>query len=78
MQAAHGVMEPIESIPFSVKDNVDHPISWYAASKKSNELIAHSYSNLFNLPTTWFTIFYSFMAHGEDQIKLFLNLQKLF
>ncbi|MDC0239220.1 NAD-dependent epimerase [Candidatus Thioglobus sp.] len=47
-------------IPFSVHDNVDHPISLYAASKKSNELMAHTYSHLFNLPTTglrFFTVY---------------------
>ena len=40
------------SMPFSVHDNVDHPLSLYAASKKSNELIAHTYSHLYGLPTT--------------------------
>ena len=47
-------------IPFSVHDNVDHPISLYAASKKSNELLAHAYSHLYNLPTTglrFFTVY---------------------
>jgi len=46
--------------PFSTHDNVDHPISLYAASKKANELIAHSYSHLFNIPTTglrFFTVY---------------------
>ena len=41
-----------EKMPFSVHDNVDHPLSLYAATKKSNELMAHSYSHLFNLPTS--------------------------
>lgn len=47
-------------IPFSVKDNVDHPVSLYAASKKANELMAHSYSHLYGLPTTglrYFTVY---------------------
>ena len=47
-------------VPFSVKDNVDHPVSLYAASKKANELMAHSYSHLFGLPTTglrFFTVY---------------------
>lgn len=47
-------------MPFSVTDNVDHPISLYAASKKANELMAHSYSHLFDLPTTglrYFTVY---------------------
>jgi UDP-glucuronate 4-epimerase len=46
--------------PFSVDDNVDHPVSLYAASKKANELMAHSYSHLYNLPTTglrFFTVY---------------------
>ena len=41
-----------ETMPFSVHDNVDHPLSLYAASKKANELMAHTYSHLYNLPTT--------------------------
>lgn len=48
------------SMPFSVHDNVDHPVSLYAASKKSNELMAHTYSHLFGLPTTglrFFTVY---------------------
>lgn len=47
-------------MPFSVQDNVDHPVSLYAASKKANELMAHSYSHLFGLPTTglrYFTVY---------------------
>ena len=39
-------------LPFSVQDNVDHPVSLYAASKKANELMAHAYSHLFGLPAT--------------------------
>ena len=41
-----------ESLPFRVEDSVDHPVSLYAASKKANELMAHTYSHLFGLPTT--------------------------
>jgi UDP-glucuronate 4-epimerase len=47
-------------MPFSVTDNVDHPVSLYAATKKANELMAHSYSHLYNLPTTglrYFTVY---------------------
>jgi UDP-glucuronate 4-epimerase len=47
-------------VPFSVHDNVDHPVSLYAASKKANELMAHSYSHLYNLPSTglrFFTVY---------------------
>ena len=43
--------------PFSVHDNVDHPVSLYAASKKANELMAHTYSHLYNLPTTGLRFF---------------------
>jgi len=49
-----------ETVPFSVHDNVDHPVSLYAASKKANELMAHSYSHLYGLPTTglrFFTVY---------------------
>lgn len=49
-----------EKMPFSEKDNVDHPVSLYAASKKANELMAHTYSHLYNLPTTglrFFTVY---------------------
>ena len=49
-----------ETMPFSVHDNVDHPVSLYAASKKSNELMAHTYSHLYGLPTTglrFFTVY---------------------
>jgi UDP-glucuronate 4-epimerase len=49
-----------ESMPFSVQDNVDHPVSLYAASKKSNEAMAHAYAHLFGLPTTglrFFTVY---------------------
>ena len=47
-------------VPYSVKDNVDHPVSLYAATKKANELMAHSYSHLYGLPTTglrYFTVY---------------------
>src|SRR5690606_8199416 len=49
-----------ENQPFSTKDNVDHPISLYAASKKANELMAHTYSHLYKIPTTglrFFTVY---------------------
>ncbi|WP_339340179.1 NAD-dependent epimerase [uncultured Oceanicoccus sp.] len=49
-----------ETLPFSVHDNVDHPVSLYAATKKSNELMAHTYSHLYGLPTTglrFFTVY---------------------
>ena len=44
-------------LPFKEKDSVDHPLQLYAVSKRSNELMAHSYSSLYNLPTTGLRIF---------------------
>lgn len=59
-------------LPFSVHDNVDHPISLYAASKKSNELMAHTYSSLFNLPTTGLRFFTVYGPFGRPDMALFL------
>lgn len=59
-------------MPFSVHDNVDHPLSLYAASKKSNELMAHTYSNLFNLPTTGLRFFTVYGPFGRPDMALFL------
>lgn len=61
-----------ESMPFSVHDNVDHPISLYAASKKSNELMAHTYSYLFQLPTTGLRFFTVYGPWGRPDMALFL------
>lgn len=61
-----------ESIPFSEKDNVDHPISLYAASKKSNELMAHTYSHLFGLPTTGLRFFTVYGPWGRPDMALFI------
>lgn len=76
------------NIPFSTKDPVDHPVSLYAATKKSNELMAHTYSHLYNIPTTglrFFTVYgpwgrpdmayYSFTKNiiEENTIKVFNN-----
>ncbi len=61
-----------ESMPFSVHDNVDHPISLYAASKKSNELMAHTYSHLYNLPTTGLRFFTVYGPWGRPDMALFL------
>ena len=54
------------SLPFSEKHSVDHPISIYAASKKANELVAHTYSHLYNLPTTGLR-FLPFTDRGETR-----------
>ena len=61
-----------ENFPFSVKDNVDNPISLYAASKKSNELIAHTYSHLFNLKTTGLRFFTVYGPWGRPDMALFI------
>lgn len=59
-------------MPFSVHDNVDHPLSMYAATKKANELMAHSYSSLFNLPTTGLRFFTVYGPYGRPDMALFL------
>lgn len=59
------------SQPFSTKDNVDHPLSIYAATKKSNELIAHSYSYLHNLPTVGLRFFTVYGPWGRPDMALF-------
>lgn len=59
-------------LPFSVHDNVDHPISLYAASKKANELMAHTYSHLFQLPTTGLRFFTVYGPWGRPDMALFL------
>lgn len=61
-----------ETRPFSVQHNVDHPISLYAASKKSNELMAHTYSHLFELPTTGLRFFTVYGPWGRPDMALFL------
>ncbi len=57
--------------PYSVKNNVDHPISLYAASKKSNELMAHTYSHLFNIPTTGLRFFTVYGPWGRPDMAYF-------
>ena len=61
-----------KKMPFSVHDNVDHPISLYAASKKSNELMAHTYASLFGLPTTGLRFFTVYGPYGRPDMALFL------
>jgi UDP-glucuronate 4-epimerase len=61
-----------KNMPFSVHHNVDHPISLYAASKKSNELMAHTYSALFNLPTTGLRFFTVYGPYGRPDMALFI------
>ena len=59
-------------MPFSVHHNVDHPVSLYAATKKSNELMAHTYSNLYNIPTTGLRFFTVYGPWGRPDMALFL------
>lgn len=59
-------------VPFSVHDTVDHPVSLYAASKKANELMAHTYSHLFKLPTTGLRFFTVYGPWGRPDMALFL------
>jgi UDP-glucuronate 4-epimerase len=59
-------------LPFSVHHNVDHPLSLYAASKKSNELMAHTYSSLYNLPTTGLRFFTAYGPYGRPDMALFI------
>ena len=59
-------------MPFSETDGVDHPVSLYAASKRSNELMAHSYSHLYNLPTTGLRFFTVYGPWGRPDMALFL------
>lgn len=58
-------------IPFSVKDNVDHPVSLYAATKKANELMAHTYSHLYQIPTTGLRFFTVYGPWGRPDMALF-------
>lgn len=58
-------------LPFSVNDSVDHPVSFYAATKKSNELMAHTYSHLFNIPSTGLRFFTVYGPFGRPDMALF-------
>lgn len=60
------------TMPFSIHHNVDHPLSLYAASKKANELMAHTYSNLYNLPTTGLRFFTVYGPWGRPDMALFM------
>ena len=61
-----------EAMPFSVSDNVDHPVSLYAATKKSNELMAHTYSHLYRIPTTGLRFFTVYGPWGRPDMALFM------
>lgn len=60
-----------ETLPFRVEDSVDHPVSLYAATKKANELMAHTYSHLFGLPTTGLRFFTVYGPWGRPDMALF-------
>jgi UDP-glucuronate 4-epimerase len=64
-------------MPFSVHDNVDHPVSLYAASKKANELMAHTYSHLYKLPTTGLRFFTVYGPWGRPDMSLFKFTQNI-
>ncbi|MCR9014054.1 NAD-dependent epimerase [Aquiflexum gelatinilyticum] len=64
-------------MPFSTSDNIDHPVSLYAATKKSNELMAHTYSHLFNIPTTGLRFFTVYGPWGRPDMALFLFIQAI-
>lgn len=66
-----------EKQPFSVEDSVDNPISLYAATKKSNELIAHSYSHLFDLPTIGLRFFTVYGPWGRPDMAMFIFADKI-
>src|SRR3954463_3769704 len=59
-------------LPFSVQDNVDHPVSLYAASKKANELMAHAYSHLYRIPVTGLRFFTVYGPWGRPDMAIFL------
>ncbi len=61
-----------KKMPFSTHDNVDHPLSLYAATKKANELMAHTYSSLYKLPTTGLRFFTVYGPYGRPDMALFL------
>jgi UDP-glucuronate 4-epimerase len=61
-----------EQMPFNTNDNVDHPVSLYAASKKSNELMAHTYSHLYDIPTTGLRFFTVYGPWGRPDMAIFL------
>ena len=61
-----------EAMPFSIHQNVDHPLALYGATKKANELMAHTYSNLYGLPTTGLRFFTVYGPYGRPDMALFL------
>ena len=66
-----------EKTPFSTADSVDHPVSLYAATKKSNELMAHSYSHLYGIPTTGLRFFTVYGPYGRPDMAPFIFTKKI-
>jgi nucleoside-diphosphate-sugar epimerase len=66
-----------KKVPFSTDDRVDHPVSLYAATKKSNELLAHSYSKLYNIPSTGLRFFTVYGPAGRPDMFYYSATQKL-
>jgi len=66
-----------KKMPFSVQNNVDHPVSLYAATKKANELMAHSYSSLYNIPTTGLRFFTVYGPMGRPDMAYFSFTKKI-
>jgi UDP-glucuronate 4-epimerase len=64
-------------VPFSTEDTVDHPVSLYAATKKSNELMAHSYSHLYNIPTTGLRFFTVYGSWGRPDMAPYIFTKKI-
>ena len=82
--AASGVMHPVSSVygsdqkvPYSTDDKVDNPVSLYAATKKSNELMAHAYSKLYNIPSTGLRFFTVYGPAGRPDMAYFGFTNKL-
>jgi len=67
-----------KKMPFSVHDNVDHPVSLYAASKKSNELMAHTYAHLYGIPVTGLRFFTVYGPWGRPDMALYLFTKAIF
>lgn len=70
--SSSSVYGAVTKMPFSVHQNVDHPVSLYGASKKANELLAHSYSHLFGLPTTGLRFFTVYGPWGRPDMAMFI------
>ena len=70
--SSSSVYGAVTAMPFSTRQNVDHPVSFYAATKKANELMAHSYSHLYGLPATGLRFFTVYGPWGRPDMALFL------